>query len=86
VGVLSDLDFVASTDSTTQYFSASGQTNANIIAGLNIFGGIKTTGDVTVGGKLRTATTTGTPTNTSSPASWLKVVVGNTNYYMPLYQ
>lgn len=86
IGVLSDSTFVASTNSTNQYLTASGQTNANIVAGLNIFGGIQTTGDITVGGSIRTASTTGTPSNTSTPATWLKMVVGGANYYVPLYQ
>lgn len=86
IGALSDSAFVASTATTQQYLTASSQTNTNIIAGLNIFGGIQTTGDATVGGTIHTAPTTGTPANTSTPATWLKMVVGGANYYVPLYQ
>jgi hypothetical protein len=34
---------------------------------------------------IKTAATTGTPTNTTTPASWLKLTVGSTDYYLPLY-
>ena len=82
VGVLSDSAFTASTDSTARYFAASGQTNATIVNGLNIFGGLQVTGDVTVNSN----STLGTPGNTATPAKWLKVLVGSTTYYTPLYQ
>ena len=39
-----------------------------------------------LGGNVNLAVTSGTPGNTASPASWLKVYVGGTTYFMPLYQ
>ena len=42
-------------------------------------------GNIILDGPVKTNTTTGTPSNTSTPASWLKITVGTTNYYMPLY-
>jgi hypothetical protein len=39
-----------------------------------------------VNSALKVKSTTGTPTDTSTPASWLKVTVGSTDYYLPLYQ
>ena len=39
-----------------------------------------------VGGNVNLSSTTGTPSNTASPASWLKIYVSGTQYFLPLYQ
>jgi hypothetical protein len=44
------------------------------------------TGNVVVSGNLQITSTTGTPSNTTTPAAWLKVKVGASYYYQPLYQ
>jgi hypothetical protein len=44
------------------------------------------TGKVDLAGAIKTNTTTGTPTDTATPISWLKVTVGASDYYLPLYQ
>jgi hypothetical protein len=52
-------------------------------------------GKINLAGPLKTSTTSGTPTtfNTSyfegtldTPASWLKIDVGGSNYYLPMFQ
>jgi len=43
-------------------------------------------GNVNLNSNLNLALTTGTPSNTATPASWLRVYVGGTRYYLPLYQ
>lgn len=53
---------------------------------LVVDGGTAIVGNINVGGNVGLAATAGTPGNTSSPASWLKVYVGGTAYFMPLYQ
>ena len=52
VGVLSKDTFIASVDSTNQYFSAAGQSNYAIVKGLNIIGNIASTEDVIAGGNV----------------------------------
>lgn len=86
IGVLSLNTFVASTESTQRFLTASSAVNASIVSGLTIFGSARINDDVIVGGKLQTAATTGTPANTTTPTSWLKIVVGGANFYVPLYQ
>ncbi len=49
-------------------------------------GAVIVDGDLEVSGELTIAATTGTPTNTASTAGWLKVTVGASVYYLPLYQ
>lgn len=39
-----------------------------------------------VGGNVNLNSTSGTPSNTASPASWLKIYVSGTQYFLPLYQ
>ena len=53
--------------------------------GSNI-GAVVINGDLEMTGQISVGATTGTPTNASSPTSWLKVTVGTSIYYMPLYQ
>lgn len=43
-------------------------------------------GNVNLDANLNLSATSGTPVNTVSPASWLKVYVGGSAYFMPLYQ
>jgi len=43
-------------------------------------------GNLTANGNVSFASTTGTPSTPGSVASWLKVKVGGSVYYMPLYQ
>ena len=52
IGVLSQESFVASVDSTNQYFSASGKSNYPIVKGLNIIGNIASTEDLISGGNV----------------------------------
>jgi hypothetical protein len=64
--------------------------NASLTAN-NVFGGSNQFQDVSVqnlsvAGEITVDATTGSPTSTSSPAGWLKVTVGSSVYYMPLYQ
>ena len=42
--------------------------------------------DLHLGGNVNLASTSGTPSNTATPASWLKVYVSGTEYFLPLYQ
>ena len=53
---------------------------------LIVDGGAGIAGNLHLGGNVNVSTTAGTPGNTASPASWLKVYVGGTAYFMPLYQ
>ena len=43
-------------------------------------------GNLELSGNLKSVVSSGTPGNTASPASWLKIYVGGTEYYLPLYQ
>lgn len=61
--------------------STSTSTGALVVAG-----GTGIDGNLHLGGNVNLAVTSGTPGNTASPASWLKVYVGGTAYFMPLYQ
>jgi hypothetical protein len=61
--------------------STSTTTGALIVAG-----GTGIAGNLHLGGNINLASTTGTPGNTGTPASWLKIHVGGTEYFMPLYQ
>jgi len=80
IGAITTSSFVANTATSTSTFVNAGTSSFAIAAGLTIIGDIKATGNLHVGH------TTGTPTNSSTPASWLKVDVGGSNYYLPLYQ
>ena len=53
---------------------------------LIVSGGVGVAGNLHLGGNVNLTTTSGTPSNTASPASWIKVYVGDTTYFMPLYQ
>ncbi len=53
---------------------------------LTVAGGTGIVGNVNIGGNIGVSATAGTPSNTVSPASWLRVYVGGTAYYLPLYQ
>jgi hypothetical protein len=44
------------------------------------------TGAIYLNGPLETNATTGTPVDDTTPVSWLKVTVGASDYYLPLYQ
>jgi hypothetical protein len=44
------------------------------------------TGVIYLNGPLETNATTGTPVDDTTPVSWLKVTVGASDYYLPLYQ
>ena len=72
------LDTTSSTSTATGALVVSG--------GTGIAGNLNVGGNVVISGNLQVASTTGTPTNTSTPAGWLKVKVGNSYYYQPLYQ
>lgn len=63
----------------TQSFSTS-------TGALTVAGGAGIAGNINIGGNIGLNSTTGTPSNTVSPASWLKVYVSGTAYYIPLYQ
>lgn len=67
VGVLSNDTFIASVDSTNQYFSASGQTNYSIVKGLNIIGNIASTEDVIANGLI--LSNSKTPESSTSPGT-----------------
>ena len=67
-------------------FSSNVQSTSANTGAVTIVGGLGVAGNINVGGNIGVATTTGTPSNTTSPASWLKVYVGDVQYYMPLYQ
>ena len=53
---------------------------------LVVQGGVGLSGNINIGGNIGVSATVGTPLNTTTPASWLKVYVGTSYYYMPLYQ
>jgi hypothetical protein len=53
---------------------------------LIVNGGAGIAGNLHLGGNVNLSSTTGTPGNTATPANWLKIYVGNTEYFMPLYQ
>ena len=61
--------------------STSTTTGALIVAG-----GAGIAGNLHLGGNVNLNSTAGTPGNTATPASWIKVYVGGTAYFMPLYQ
>jgi hypothetical protein len=61
--------------------STSTTTGALIVAG-----GAGIAGNLHLGGNVNLASTIGTPGDTVTPASWLKIHVGGTEYFMPLYQ
>ena len=61
--------------------STSSTTGALIVAG-----GAGIAGNLHLGGNVNLNSTAGTPGNTATPASWIKVYVGGTAYFMPLYQ
>lgn len=61
--------------------STSTATGALIVAG-----GTGIAGNLHLGGNVNLALTSGTPVDTVTPASWLKIYVGGTEYFMPLYQ
>jgi hypothetical protein len=44
------------------------------------------TGVIYLNGPLETNTTTGTPVDDTAPTSWLKITVGTTDYFLPLYE
>lgn len=57
-----------------------------VTGGVGIGGNAYVGGNLVISGNVQIASTTGTPTNTSTPAAWLKVQVGASYYYQPLYQ
>jgi hypothetical protein len=68
----------SSTSTTTGAFTVAG--------GAGIAGNLYIGGNTIIQGNLTIASTTGTPVNTTTPAAWLKVQVGASYYYQPLYQ
>lgn len=68
----------ASTSTTTGALTVAG--------GAGIAGNLFIGGNTVIQGNLQISSTTGTPTNTATPAAWLKVQVGGSYYYQPLYQ
>lgn len=82
-------------DGTNGNFANFAQYNTGAATGLEIsgqssYGEIKLTpgsiaGNLWLNGPVKINSTTGTPSNTTTPASWLKVTVGSTVYYLPLY-
>lgn len=72
---------------TANTASTSTSTGAFIVSGgAGVAGNLYIGGNTVIQGNLQISSTTGTPTNTSTPAAWLKVQVGNSYYYQPLYQ
>lgn len=73
IGVLSQETFIASVDSTNQYFSAYGKSNYPIVKGLNIIGNIASTEDVIAGGNVIATglilSNSKTPESSSSPGT-----------------
>lgn len=65
----------------TGHISGGSYTSSSIVvnagAGANI--------EINALGVIKVNSTTGTPADTATPASWLKILVGATTYYLPLY-
>jgi hypothetical protein len=62
------------------------ESSSTTTGALTVVGGAGIAGNINVGGNIGISSTSGTPSNTGSPASWLKVYVGGSVYYLPLYQ
>lgn len=60
--------------------------NSTTSGALVVKGGVGIAGNLNIGGNVDLAQSIGTPGNTASPASWLKIYVSGTEYYLPLYQ
>jgi len=84
-------DLTLNTDSGT----SSGSIKINAGANGNIEITPNGTGKIDLAGAIKTNATTGTPTNyengyfedmLATPVSWLKINVGGSDYYMPLFQ
>lgn len=71
-------DTTVSTSATTGAFTVAG--------GAGIAGNLNVGGNVVISGNLKISSTTGTPVNTTTPTAWLKVQVGASYYFQPLYQ
>jgi hypothetical protein len=75
---------------TATSFTSTGIGTATISSGADIIldpaGEVSVSGDIDIAGTLTIAATSGTPSNTGTPTSWLRVTVGSTVYYLPLYQ
>ena len=91
-----EIRFLAAGIVAAQYYGGNIAGNVNILANtvssstttgaLIVAGGAGIAGNVNFGSNLNVASTSGTPGNTASPASWLKIYVSGTEYYIPLYQ
>lgn len=86
-------DITSSGAITADSFTSTGVGTATITSGSDIIldaalgaGEVQIVGDLSVSGAVTVAATTGTPSNTASPTGWLKVTVGASFYYLPLYQ
>lgn len=68
------------------HITANTESTSTSTGALVVDGGIGVVGNLHLGGNVNISSTTGTPGNTASPAGWLKIYVGGSQYYLPLYQ
>lgn len=85
-GGVAAISWTGGTVSGTAHFTNTTVSTSTTTGAVVVDGGIGIAGNITIGGNINVAATSGTPLNTSTPASWLKVQVGASYYYMPLYQ
>ena len=62
------------------------ESSSTTTGALTVAGGAGIVGNINVAGNIGVSSTSGTPSNTGTPSSWLKVYVGGSVYYLPLYQ